>query len=367
MVAIYGRCSKLVTATLLAAFVLPGCGDDESSGDIGDEVESGSNEPPAWRWLAVEGARCRDGSATGIGLSVNDDSDRVLIHLEGGGGCFNEPSCSFNAASYGEADFVAPADGTFSREQPTNPLRDWTHVFVPYCTGDLHGGNSTDAMTVPALGPQQFVGALNMALYLDELERILDDPEQILLSGESAGGFGAIFNANRVRATFPNSSVDLLSDSGLPFDGEYLAPCYQGLWRTTWGYDETVLVDCGSSCPDNSNFVLDYYRQVRDERIDANYGLIGSLEDELLRQFYSPGEAECAGDLYSVERYQQGVADLIAETGPGVGFFLSAGSDHVFLSNFRLYETSSAEVALTDWLNAFVDGEVSTVAPDSSF
>ena len=104
-------------------------------------------EALTWTWVGFENAVCMDGSSTGIGVSINPESDRLLIVLEGGGACFDPVSCAgvANQDGYGETKFTRDTTGVlsrgiFDRDDETNPFRDFSFVYVPYCTGDVHGG-----------------------------------------------------------------------------------------------------------------------------------------------------------------------------------------------------------------------------------
>ena len=116
-----------------------------------------------WQFVPVQGAMCRDGSATGFGVSANPASKNLMIYLEGGGACFNALTCGLNAKSFSESDFNACVTGSsaascatspsiagggagiFDRTDATNPMADWNFVYVPFCTGDVHAGDKTNA------------------------------------------------------------------------------------------------------------------------------------------------------------------------------------------------------------------------------
>lgn len=73
-----------------------------------------------------------------------EQNERWVIHLQGGGECSTKASC------YGELNQAVGSSKYFSesismgflcRDTSDNP--DWgmsNHVFIPYCTGDLHSG-----------------------------------------------------------------------------------------------------------------------------------------------------------------------------------------------------------------------------------
>jgi len=87
----------------------------------------------------------------------------------------------------------------------TNPFRDWTKVFLPYCTQDLHIGNGvTNAF--PEITVERY-GGINARTALSYVRDVLwaatdaTDPAgfrpdhlKVLLSGSSAGGYGTAYN-----------------------------------------------------------------------------------------------------------------------------------------------------------------------------
>ncbi|NUO54074.1 MAG: hypothetical protein HOV80_34950, partial [Polyangiaceae bacterium] len=162
-------------------------------------------EAGAWTWVDVPDALCRDGSPTGFGVRLNPDSDRLFIYFEGGGACFNSMSCGVNPSSYGELNFSGFANGggqggIFDADNEANPLRDWNVVYIPYCTGDVHAGDATD-VDVPGFNApqgQSFVGYRNVGLYLKRIVPTFPDVSKVLVTGSSAGGFGATYNFDRI-------------------------------------------------------------------------------------------------------------------------------------------------------------------------
>ena len=85
-------CSR-IGAIGLAGLLAAACGDDLAAGADAGAPDAG---PPfggvperTWTWIPVDGMRCMNGSATGIGVSVDESSDQLMILLEGGGACFN--------------------------------------------------------------------------------------------------------------------------------------------------------------------------------------------------------------------------------------------------------------------------------------
>jgi hypothetical protein len=74
--------------------------------------------------------------------------DRLLVFFQGGGACWDYRSCVPGARLFD--DRVAAADdpsltgaGVLDLEDPRNPFREWSVLFVPSCSGDLYAGDAT--------------------------------------------------------------------------------------------------------------------------------------------------------------------------------------------------------------------------------
>jgi hypothetical protein len=97
-----------------------------------------------------------------------------MIFLEGDGACFNGTTCnletpsSFTATDFnGTFESAEGNQGIFNRSDAANPVSDWSHVYVPYCTGDIHAGNNVTSADAgagvadcpnPAASPSDKVG-----------------------------------------------------------------------------------------------------------------------------------------------------------------------------------------------------------------
>src|SRR5690606_13843929 len=99
---------------------------------------------------------------------------------------------------------------------PENPYSSWTHVVIPYCTGDLHWGNSEREYTT-ANGERFTIhhkGAVNTAAVLDWVKSNYVDPSRIHINGCSAGSYGSIFWTPYIREQYQNAGVTQFGDAG---------------------------------------------------------------------------------------------------------------------------------------------------------
>jgi hypothetical protein len=347
-----------------------------------------------WQFVPIQGAMCRDGSATGIGVNVVPGSTKVMIFLEGGGACFNSITCSMNPKAFSEADFDActgsgdagggsticgapsisgGGSGILNRNDPANPMADWSFVYVPFCTGDVHAGNKLNATVAGVAGTQQFVGYANMTRYLARIVPTFPSATKVLLTGISAGGFGAAANYVQTAKAFGSVPVYDLDDSGPTMESPYVSSCLQGQWAETWGFDKTILADCGSDCPDPKNYTVDAAIHVAKLYPHIPFGLVEDTGDEIITLFYGFGQNNCAGsiDPLSASTFTAGLLDARTKLAayPNTGGFIFQGTDHTSLG-LAAFDTrvagsgDAATVKLSDWVATLVnDGTVTNVGP----
>src|SRR6185369_6290442 len=102
-----------------------------------------------WSWVPFPDTRCGAGTPAGIGINPTSKSDKLLIYLMGGGGCFTPQECTpgcnpmfqhcaANLDGYDqnklsqELGSFQPGS-LFDRASAENPFKDYSFVFVPYC------------------------------------------------------------------------------------------------------------------------------------------------------------------------------------------------------------------------------------------
>ncbi len=379
--------SLLLTASLTVALAGAGCGDDSvttgsgaagpggggtggAGGGTGCGLEQGEPivaPPDTWTWVDFPDSTCMNGSATGIGINPSSTSKKVVIFLMGGNACFNTVSCAVtaNPMGYDAADFAADDDGVktanfFDRADPNNPLRDFSYVFVPYCSGDVHAGDRSDVMVGNQV--RQFKGFRNVEAYLKRLTATFPDAEQVLLAGVSAGGFGAAFNYDQVASAFCETPVVLVDDSGPPMGEEYLAACLQKHMLDTWGLATTLPADCADCVQPSGVFAEPMVKHMLAKYPTRNLALLSSEEDATIRQFWGYGENDCASlsgapAPYLPSKYTAGLVDLRDRMTAGQGkfrLFMIPGDAHVlFTEPSGMPDPTmvvSGGINLRDWL-----------------
>jgi hypothetical protein len=162
--------------------------------------------------------------------------DRVVMYFNGGGACWDFGTCAIqpNQAPV----YVPTADaannpnemqGLLNMEDPDNPYKNWTAVFLPYCTGDVFTGskqsvyeNPLDPSSPLAIQHRGFDNFAYVLNYLKQQRRNLFgwnkgdfQPAKILVAGSSAGSYGAALNYPWIKRVLgKEAKVSFVSDGG---------------------------------------------------------------------------------------------------------------------------------------------------------
>lgn len=362
------RASVLASPFALAfAFALAaaGCGKPagSSGGDASADASGASGDaavlpdaapvaaaPGVWTWVDVPGSACDDGSPTGFALDPGAGDD-LFIYFQGGGACWDYNTCFvLNAAVHGpfgqpQWSALAPTInvGPFNRTRATNPFRASSYVFIPYCTGDLHGGSHV--ATYQALDTRTYhhVGRLNAVLTLARLAATWPHPSRVVVSGTSAGGFGATLNYDLFRAAFPAATGALVDDAGPFLEGEGIPSGVRGPWFDTWHLGDVV----DPLCPTCRTDLSGLYAALSTRHPTDRLALLSVLTDPVISAYFMLSLDQFQADL------RKTVADRFDPTANARVYLLS-GTQHGLLPTTAT--TTSQNVLLEAWLDRLVNG-----------
>ncbi len=318
-----------------------------------------------WAWVDFPDTHCRDGSSTGLALNLSTASPNVMVFLDQGGACFNAATCGFNAAAFGGANLVPQVEGIFNRDDADNPVRTWSFVFIPYCSGDVHAGNRSDAM-VDGGYPQQFRGYSNLDAFLSRIVPTFAGARQVLFAGSSAGGFGVLLNADHVARWFAPVPITVLSDSGPPMPSSLVGACLEQTWHDLWGFDRGPMLDCGADCPSSSDYMIDFPLHFGWRYPSYRSGLISSSQDATISVFLGFGQNGCAGAMLTPAQFQAGLMSFrgqIQAQGTPFGTYYIPDTQHIWLMSDSGFGRSVNGVPLKQWLADLLAGSISHVGP----
>jgi len=253
------------------------CSPDQSAPVPSDRcteaADGGGDTPACASWLKVEpkGAQCSDGSQYKFFVNYSNTSNNLVVMFEPGGACWDFASCSGSAR--GAANPHGIPDDHLSQYQylnlvrrtVDNPVHDWNMVFVSYCTGDVHSGDRVAEYPNPAGGPPltyRHDGFQNTTKVIEWLADHFKTVPQLLVTGCSAGGIGALNNYHRLRKGLPGAQCGyLLDDSGPAFHSDGPSKQLHEQIREAWNLD-TVLESMADGLP------------ITKDELTADYGLL---------------------------------------------------------------------------------------------
>jgi len=262
-----------------------------------------------------------------MGIYVHYGSMKnLLIFFEGGGVCISDHWCDHNPANIHQTFSPDPQTqgqtiggslatqavlqqphpfGVFDTTNNDNPFKDWSQVYVPYCTGDAHFGTIDDGKvynvsggtpsSTPSTGSfnpgYHFVGFNNTKAVIGHLASTFGQVEKVTFTGSSAGALAAVFNASMAQDTFGkkvNGSVLLDSAAGFP-DTKYMPACFQQQVRSTFGWDNALPSDCTECRNQDGSGLFKIINYLHAKYPTEKLGLLMSIHDQIFRLFFAGG------------------------------------------------------------------------------
>ncbi len=359
------RSSFRIGATFASAglLALASCGGDDSASStdtavtstVAPVVETTAPEPtdapvvtPTWETVdAPSDCMCADGSAFHFYLREASPT-KVLFYLEGGGACFSGDMCKPGSGTYSET--ISPiskledSPGIFDFDNPENPFADYSVVYVPYCTGDVHAGNITKDYGNGVV--TQHKGFVNASNALDTMIKRFPNTTQLVVAGSSAGSFPTPVFAGIAGDQLPNADLKVFADSS------GAVPDAMGFVIGNWGTLETL-----PDWPEIEGLTVDQFTpaytfiKAAEHNPKITFARHDFAFDNVLSSF-----ARMAGlspdDLVSVMRTNE---SMVEATGVNVANWISPGDDHTIAVRDEFYIEEMNGVRFVDWFTAFMN------------
>ena len=350
----------------LVALVAAGCSSDDSADDEAaadtatdtattDTTEAATAPVEAQDWEEhVPGGDCQCGDGGEFSFySRVADPEKVLLYFQGGGACFSPETCNPEDPAYTLVASGAQAtdsnSGVFALDNPDNPFRDWSMVFVPYCTGDIHLGDNTNTY-----GPGVTVnhkGYVNAKAAFDYMVEAFPDASEVFVTGSSAGGVPSPLFGGLASDEYPDADITVLADaSGVYADNPPVNEAIGSLWGTFNNIPDWPELE-GLEPADYSVPGLFVNSGLHDP--DIRFARYDNAYDEVQQSFSSlAGLGD--GDLLSIIQANEAG---IEEAGVPVASYIAPGTDHTILGYNGMYELEVEGVSFLDWLTEYVEGE----------
>ncbi|MCM1220041.1 MAG: pectin acetylesterase-family hydrolase [Lachnospiraceae bacterium] len=332
-----------------------------------------SGTPEAGKWYAITpaGAKTADGKPW-HGLIKLGTENKVLVYFLGGGASTDAYTAArshsvkdgFYNKEARNLDFIANMGIAGNAEH--NPFRSWTVLIMQYATGDFHCGNGEF--------PYQDLEGKNAVLYhygyrnytefMKMAMQYIEKPDDLLIAGFSAGGFGVSLLADDVvRNYFPEQEkFTVLVDSSVMYYDKWRETA-ENVWHAPKEISEKLVSD---------NLTLDGLRALSQEykgRVRILFDCSrrdGALANH--QAYFRKGEKTWTdedGDFFG-QLLKSTVAELseLPDTGIYIWDGLTYDSKH---PNFTLhtiigisefYELPFSDVTIAQWVMDAMNGKV---------
>ncbi|MDI1302676.1 MAG: pectin acetylesterase-family hydrolase [bacterium] len=229
--------------------------------------------PYVWETVtlpAASGAACADGSPYRFFVNRNPLTTKTMVMFEGGGACWTQGTCVNKSGSILSAvnpngipenymssldaqaklGLVTPFTSRVALLGTTVQTQSWNMVYVSYCTGDTHLGNKVSVYSDedPASPRVEYHrGNVNVQAVAAWMKKNMARPDQLLVTGFSAGGVGSTAQYAAIRESLNPKRSALLADSGplypAPRNGsaaQYPSLPLHNTIRSAWGLDDSA-------------------------------------------------------------------------------------------------------------------------------
>ena len=360
---------KLLAVAAAGCTLLAACSDDEASpaatsaSPATTTVEATTAESaaptteaaaPEVAWetvVAPADCMCGDGSEFQYFVRTADPT-KVLFFMEGGGACFTAETCAPDSDSYkknvGEGP-LGDGEGIFDFSNPANPFADYSVVFVPYCTGDVHIGNATtdygDGVVV------HHNGYINGTTALNAMAERFPDVTSLVVAGESGGSIPSPLYAGLAHDLLPDAGITVLADGSGAYPD---IPGINALIGSQWGTMNAV-----PAWPENEGMTAEEWSlpglfvQAYLHDTDIVFARHDYAFDHT-QVFFAGLAGIPADDLVSLIDSNE---TQIEASGVALWSFISPGDSHTLLHKPEFYTETVNGVMFVDWVWALLGGD----------
>ncbi|MBR4458249.1 MAG: pectin acetylesterase [Clostridia bacterium] len=319
-----------------------------------------TGEPVIGQWyeVAVDGTQSSDGSEW-HGIFKKGKENKVVVYFFGGGVSItpetSEGGTKFYATNMTAQDFVA--EGGIGSNAENNPFRDWSFIVIPYATGDFHSGTGVydGKKTV------YHTGYSNYAAFVEQMKPYVGEPDTLLITGFSAGGFATSLLADDVIDRFPSAkNITVCVDSSLLLYNGWHETAVN-LWQSPKEISDRLVTD---------NLVLDSLTALYNKRGNSVKILFDcSYRDDTLQQYQAYiRTGTMTKNKENGDRFRKDLAEMIKglqENIPGIGIYIwnhaedaeTHNTQHTIISS-NVFDKLEDGVSVADWIDAAVNGNV---------
>ncbi len=352
---------SIATLTALGA---AGCGDDATQAIAPDE---------AFRTISPVGPieyegqqlspQCMDGSPYHFFVrrgSVN----KVLMYYQGGGACWEQltcsvPVCDDNVNPEGGDNPNNRSSGFGDYNNPNNPFRDWHIVFVSYCSCDIHFGDAAQDYPLHV----EHRGYQNARVAEKWARENFPNPDEVFVTGSSAGAYGALFHGPLLHNAWPNAKFSILADAG----NGVITDSFLQLNFPNWNFVGNLPPDIPEleQVLNDGEGMVGYMDVVTDRFPDTAWGNYSTAFDggtggqtgfyNVMLNDNDPLDAVTwwEGSCQFNDQMRKQAIETAQIAPSNYRYYIGSGSRHTMWGNNKVYDDTTGGVPpIVDWVNA---------------
>lgn len=334
---------------------------------------------------------------------------KLMVYFDGGGACWDSNTCVTGQQTplpvyVPELSQTLRTQGLFDITNPNNPYRNWSMVVIPYCTADIHWGSKdqdyTDftgavtgvpggTVTIHHRGFDNFLYVRDWLMhhYASE-DKVKPNPsshqgrkhasaiKKLLVTGSSAGGYGAALAYPHLKQAFPDADGYLLSDGSMGVLSETLLQQALRQPDDRWGASGNLVtaipgMDKVFSLPTELlsqgyfSALADYYPHDRFSQYTTVFDIVQALFYNIsLNQNNIPAWAALTPQVYGSWSSQAVGKALQTSVHPNYRFYIAKGCNHTVLRFNDIYNTqNNQDVPFLSWFEALTQDAEDGVYP----
>ena len=326
---------------------------------------------------------CMDGSPYHF-FTKRGTVNKVVMYYQGGGACWEKltcglPACDTDVNPEGGDNPNNFSTGFANLSNPRNPFRDWHFVVVSYCGCDIHFGDAAqDYVSSPEDNNPLHVehrGFHNAKVAEKWAREHFIAPDEVFVTGSSAGAYGAWFHAPLLHDVWPWAQFHVLADAG---NGVITDNFLQNFFPN-WNFEENLpddlpevrrVLEDGSGIPGYTEVVANefpqttwaHYTTAFDGGSGGQTGFYNlMLNDNNPIEALSWWEGSC--QFTTVMREQ--VTDTFAVVPRNYRYYIGTGSRHTMWGSNKVYDDTTGGVpTIADWIGAMLDSDRGQADPN---
>jgi hypothetical protein len=288
------------------------------------------------------------------------DAQRLVIYLNGGGACWNAVNCDLHGRAtfhdlIDSTQLPDLQDGVFDLANARNPIRGFTIVFIPYCTGDVFLGartvsySNTDTTGTRRQFEIRHRGRANADQAVAWVYAQYPAPQLVFVAGSSAGAIPSPLYASEVAQHYPRARVVQLGDGA----GGYRAPAIPGI-LAMWGATTALRQDAAYRGVDSATLTFEtLYEVAAATTPHVTFAQYNTAADNVQLAFLAMLGVR---DVRFEDFLRTNFAD-IRRSNLALRTYTAPGPMHTILRRAEFYSLTVDGVAIRDWVADLLDGK----------